>query len=154
MSGKFKYLLTALLFAFLPLTFSGCFFCYLYEEYCFDLTYELKTGVEFPLYDIIANNLYVAPAGSVAFSGQLNNASTSYPRRLSILCRHFNKSGDLIEKMVFPLRVNRTSGKIGRQTFNVSDTPISPDDKIHFSVKSLGALPPSSLTLSFEYKKI
>ncbi len=154
MSVKFKYFLMTLLLAFLPLVSSGCFFCEWYEEFCFDLTYPLEPGKEFPLYDIVAKNQYVLPAGIVSFLGQLNNMSASYPKRFSLICSHFNASGDLVDKKTWPLNVNKTSGRIRKKTFNLDEVLINANDRLSLSVKSPTGLLPSSLTLSAEYKKM
>lgn len=154
MSGKFKYLLMTLLLAFLPLISSGCYFCEWYEDFCFDLTYPLEPGKEFALYEIVAKNQYVLPAGNVSFSGQLYNMSASYPKRLSIICSHYNASGDLLDRKTWPLNVNKTSGRIRKKIFNLDQLLINDNDRLSLSVKSPSGLTPSSLTFRAEYKKL
>ncbi|MFO0793739.1 MAG: hypothetical protein U0586_06725 [Candidatus Brocadiaceae bacterium] len=154
MAVKLKFFLVTLFFAVLPLTFSGCFFCEWYEEFCFDLTYSLDAGEEFSLYDIVAKNTYVVPPGNMSFSGQLNNMSATYPKRLSIICRHFNENGNLLDKKTWPLNVVRSSGKIRKQTFNLDEVFINANDRLSLSVKSPTGLLPSSLRFRAEYKKL
>ncbi len=161
MSVKSKYFLTVLLLVFLALIPSGCFFCWWAEDFCFDLTYPAESGRVLPLY---SQKLYlksvVIPEGWFYGSGYISqpvfsksNAVVSIPSKLAIILSHRDATGKELEQRIYKLRVNKTTGKIRKQTFPFNAMTIKQNEEVRFSVKPTGDISPCSLHYTVKYTK-